>query len=79
MYCRVSSGCGLFAEADRFSLELLVFWFYDQLCYVAHAVNGECMIAILIANYGDELVLATSQLGTFLSVAETDHMHFDQR
>ena len=56
MYCRVSTGCGLFAEADRFSLELLVFWFYNQLYYIAHAFTGECMIAMLIANYGDELL-----------------------
>ena len=60
MYYRVNTRCGLFAEADRFSLELLMFWFYDQLYYIAHAINGECIIAILIANYGDELVLATS-------------------
>ena len=35
------------------------------------------MIAILIANHGCELTLATtSQLGMFLSVAETDHYAF---
>ena len=57
-----------------------MFWFYDQLCYIAHAIDGECMIAILMANFDCELALATiSQLGTFLSVAETDHMHLDQR
>ena len=60
MYYRVSTGYGLFAEADRFSLKLLLLWLYDLLYYIAHAVNGECMIAMLIANYGDELVLATS-------------------
>ena len=76
----LSTGCGLFAEAYRFSLKLLVLWLFDQLYYIAHAINGECMIAMLIANYDYELALATtSQLRMFLSVAETDHMRFDQR
>ena len=68
MYYRVSTGYGHDTSEYWFSLKHLVFWFYDQLYYIAHAINGECMITILIANYDHyELALATtSQLGTLI-------------